>query len=296
MKTKVILNARAGLLLDKGGDDPAGMVERAFEEAGQPVDVVLCEADGIKTCLDEAVRSNAEAVIVGGGDGTVAMAVDRLAGKGTALGILPFGTLNLLAKDIGIPTEFEEAVAVLAKARPRMIDVAEINGRPFHTLSGLGFFSEIARAREEVRGLKLPFGRYVAVGVSAWRALQRVKPMKLELDVDGSVRQVEAYALLVTNNAFTGPGWARPKLDEGMLEVHVGHDTTLADKLKAGVSLITDAWRDSAEIESFKARRLTVSRRNRSKLWTATDGEVERETAPLRYAIRPRGLSVLAPE
>ncbi|GGE40974.1 diacylglycerol kinase [Agaricicola taiwanensis] len=296
MKTKVILNARAGTLLDKGGDDPAGMVERAFEAAGQPVDVILCETEGINTCLDEAVKSEAEAVIIGGGDGTVAMAVDRLAGKGTALGILPFGTLNLLAKDIGIPLEFEAAVEALAKARPKMIDLAEINDKPFHTLSGLGFFSEIARAREEVRGLKLPFGRYVAVAVSAYRALKRVKPMKLELDVDGSVRQVEAYALLVTNNAFEGPGWSRPRLDEGVLEVHVGHDTTLADRLKAGADLITDAWRDNPEIESFKARRVTVSRRNRTKLWTATDGEVSRETAPLRYSIRPRGLAVLAPD
>jgi len=296
MKTKVILNARAGTLLDKGGDDPGGMVARAFEAAGQPVDVVLCQADAINECLDEAVKSNAEAVIVGGGDGTVSMAVERLAGTGTALGILPFGTLNLLAKDIGIPIEFEAAVKALATAKPRQIDLAEINGRPFHTLSGVGFFSEVARAREEVRGLKLPLGRYIAVGVSAFRALKRVRPMKLDLDVDGLHRSVEAYALLVTNNAFTGPGWSRPDLDEGMLEVHVGHDTTLADKLKAGADLITDAWRDNPEIESFKARRLSIVRGERTKLWTATDGEVRREKAPLRYSIRPRGLSVLAPE
>lgn len=296
MKTKVILNARAGTLLDKGGDDPAGMMERLFEEAGHPVDVVLCEADGIGKCLDEAVTSEAEAVIVGGGDGTVAMAVERLAGTDTALGILPFGTLNLLAKDIGIPLEFEAVVQALAVATPRMIDIAELNDRPFHTLSGVGFFSEIARAREEVRGLKLPFGRYIAVGVSAFRALKRVRPMTLDLEIDGAKRQVEAYALLVTNNAFAGPGWSRPNLGEGMLEVHIGHDTTLADKLKAGADLITDSWRDNPAIESFKARRLTVVRGERTKLWVATDGEVRREKAPLRYSIRTRGLSVLAPE
>ena len=295
MKTQVILNARAGTLLDKGGDDPAGMVAKAFEAAGRPVDVVLCDPAGIRQCLENAKKSDAEAVIVGGGDGTVSMAVDVLAGTGTALGILPFGTLNLLARDIGIPLAFEQAVTVLANAKPRLIDLGSINGHPFHTLSGLGFFSEIARAREEVRGLKLPLGRYLAVAISAVRALRRVRPMRLELEIDGASRHVEAYALLITNNAFTGSGWSRPRLDEGTLEVHIGHDTTLADKLKAGADLITDAWRDNPGIESFPARQIIATRRNRSKLWVATDGEIDREEAPLCYELNPRALSVLAP-
>ncbi len=295
MKTQVILNARAGTLLDKGGDDPAGLVARLFEAAGLPVDVTMCDPDGIAQCLDKARENDAEAVIVGGGDGTVAMAVGRLAGSGTALGILPFGTLNLLAKDIGIPLEFEAAVKALARSEPRRIDLGMVNDRPFHTLSGLGFFSEVARAREEVRGLKLPFGRYIAVGVSAFRALKRVRPMHLHLEIDGVPRRVDAYALLVTNNAFAGPGWSRPQLDEGLLEVHIGHDNTLAEKLKAGADLITDVWRDNPGIESFPARQLIATRRNRSKMWIATDGEVAREDAPVRYEVKPRALTVLVP-
>jgi diacylglycerol kinase family enzyme len=295
MRTKVILNSRAGTLLDKGGDDPAGMVDSAFEAAGRPVEVLLCEPKSIGACLDKAVSQGAEAVIVGGGDGTVAMAVDRLTGTKTALGILPFGTLNLLARDIGIPLELNAAIEALANAVPRVIDLAELNGNPFHTLSGLGFFSEVARAREEVRGLKLPLGRYIAVAVSAVRALKRTGPMRLTLDIDGAVRQVEAYALLVTNNAFTGPGWNRPSLDGGVIEIHIGHDSTLANKLKAGADLLVDAWRDNPGIESLTAKKLTVTREGRSRLWVATDGEIGREEAPLHYAIRPGALTVLAP-
>jgi diacylglycerol kinase family enzyme len=296
MRTKVILNARAGTLIDKGGDDPAGMVDAAFEAAGRPAEVQLCEPDGIGACLDKAVKEGAEAVIVGGGDGTVAMAVARMAGSDTALGILPFGTLNLLAKDIGIPLDLAEAIEALARAKPSEIDLGEINGKPFHTLSGIGFFSEIARAREEVRGLKLPLGRYIAVAVSAARALRRARPMKLMLEIDGAPREVDAYALLVTNNAFRGPGWNRPRLDEGVLEIHIAHDTTLPDKLKAGVDLIADAWRDNPGIESLTAQRLTVVREGRSRLWVATDGEIGREDAPLDYRIKPRALTVLKPE
>ena len=98
-------------------------------------------------------------MVVGGGDGSVSAAANALAGTGKTLGVLPFGTLNLLARDLAMPANIEEAIEALGAAQPRKIDLARVNGRFFHSLSGLGFFSQMARAREEVRGH--PFGQAV---------------------------------------------------------------------------------------------------------------------------------------
>lgn len=290
----VLLNARAGTLLDKGGSDPARLIEELFASAGRQADIQLCEPDRMSECLRRAAK-HAPAIIVGGGDGTVAQAVQQLNGTEVALGILPLGTLNLLARDMGVPLDLGDAIQALGRTRITTIDLAELNGRPFHTLSGLGFFSEIARAREEVRGLNVPLGRYVAVAVSAVRALRRTRPMRLHLTIDGEEREEEAYALLVTNNAFDGAGWSRTALDRGKLEIHIAHEAGFAEMLKAGVDMLADAWRDNPGIESITASELTVARENRRRLWVATDGEIGREDAPLRYRILPGALKILAP-
>ena len=88
-------------------------------------------------------------------------AVAAFCGGDKLLGVLPFGTMNLFARDLGMPADVREAVAALSDVAPRRIDLAEINGRPFHTLSGLGFFSQMARAREETRGH--PLGRLASL-------------------------------------------------------------------------------------------------------------------------------------
>jgi diacylglycerol kinase family enzyme len=290
----VILNASAGTLLDGAVPNPRDVVERAFAAAGRQADVVLCEPADLMRRITRAARSDYDEVIVGGGDGTVSYAVAHLAGTGKALGVIPLGTLNLLAGDFGMPARLEEAVAALAMAERQRMDLATINGRLFHTVSGIGFFSQMARAREAHRGILL--GRWVAMGLATWRAISRMGRFELELDLEGERRAVEAHSVLVTNNCFVGgPRWRRELLDAGVLEVHIGHDASTLRRLLAGADVLTGRWRDNPAIETLAVRSLSIRSRRRPRLWVATDGEMFRETTPLRYAIRPKALSVLVP-
>ena len=118
------------------------------------------------------------------------------------LGVLPFGTMNLLAGRYRHASDPHAAVAALSDVAPRRIDLAEINGRPFHTLSGLGFFSQMARAREEVRGH--PVGRLASVLVAGFRALTRTTSFTIDVLLDGRRERVRAFAVLVTNNRLGG--------------------------------------------------------------------------------------------
>jgi diacylglycerol kinase family enzyme len=287
----VVLNARAGSLLDR---DPAAVKEQvrgALRDGGREIEVALAHGREILRAIGRGAGGGYDTLIVGGGDGSVGCAAERLAGSEVALGVLPLGTLNLLARDLGMPTDLDQALAALAGARPRRIDLGTLNGRRFHSLAGLGFFSQMARAREEARDLPL---RLLRLGMAALAAFNRSGQFTLEVEIDGRARQMQAFAALVTVNRF-GDGWRRAALDGGLLEVHIAEDEGALARLKAGADVLTGAWRGNDDIHSFTAQRVRIAG-TRPRAWVATDGELKREKMPLDLALAPQALTVLAPE
>jgi diacylglycerol kinase family enzyme len=110
--------------------------------------------------------------------------------------------------------------------------------------------------------------------------------------IDGRHERVTALAALVTNNRFAAD-WRRPRLDEGLLELHLVEDQGALTKLKAGAALLTGAWREQPGIRSIAAREITVASRRRHT-HAATDGELVRERLPLRYRALPAALNLLS--
>ena len=286
----VLLNARAGTLIDIGATRVVEQIEAALQPQCQRLDVRLLAPRDLRKAIADAAIGNHDTVVIGGGDGSVSAAVAAFSGSDKVLGVLPFGTMNLLARDLGMPPDPQAAIAALANAAPRRIDLAEINGRPFHTLSGLGFFSHMARAREEIRGH--PLGRLASVVLAWLRALRRTTPFSIDVVIDGRRERVTALAALVTNNRLA-PDWRRPRLDDGLLEMHIVEDHGALTKLKAGAALLTGSWRDEPGIRNLAARDITVASRRRHT-HAATDGELARERLPLRYRALPGSLTVLS--
>jgi diacylglycerol kinase family enzyme len=286
----VVLNARAGALLDRDPAEVRSEVESALRSPGRQVTVALEQGRGMLRAIATAAAGGYDTLVVGGGDGSASAAAHRLAGKDIALGVLPLGTLNLLARDLKMPADLTEALAALANAQRKRIDLATINGRHFHSISGLGFFSQMARAREESRDLP---SRLLRLAAAAARAFARTGRFTLEFDIDGRARRMDAYAALVTCNRF-GADWQRDTLEGGNLEIHIAeHENALA-RLKTGADLLAGNWRDSSGMHSYAAQRMRIGGR-RSRGWVATDGELQREHMPLDFAISPRALTVLAP-
>src|SRR5436305_2150071 len=252
----VLLNARAGTLIDAGTEGVVRHINEVLKPRCESLEVRLLQPGALPGAIRNAARGTHDTVIVGGGAGTASAAAAAFASSDKVLGVLPFGTMNLFAGDLGMPSDPHAAVAALADVVPRRIDLAEINGRRFHTLSGLGFFSQMARAREKTRGH--PLGRFASVTLAWLRAFRRTRAFTIDLDVDGRRQRVHALAVLVTNNRF-GRDWRRARLDEGVLEMHlVEHQGTLT-KLKAGTALLTASWRTAQEISSITATNLTVT-------------------------------------
>ncbi|MGQ4274274.1 diacylglycerol/lipid kinase family protein [Terrihabitans sp. B22-R8] len=293
MTCLVLLNARAGTLLSGGISNAADIVRDAFEKAGRQAEVHLVEPAQMDERLQTAAHSSHEIVVVGGGDGTFSHALQALAKTDKVLGLLPLGTMNLLGRDLQFPQgDLFTLASALALGEIRKLDLATVNGRPFHTLCGLGYFSRVAREREQTR-FSIPLGRLLSVTMSIWRSVTKSGRIRYMIEADGQRIDTDAYAILVTNNRI-GNDWRRTRLDEGILELHLMRHSHLAGRARAGFELISGRWRDGEAIESFATHEITISSA-RSRVWLAVDGELRRAKMPLSLKIEKDALRMLMP-
>ncbi len=288
----VVLNADAGTVRDLGPERVRRTVDDALTRTDLDVDVMVEPGPLMAQAVKAAPGLGYDTVVVGAGDGSLSYAATVLAGTDVALGVLPLGTMNLLAHDIGLPRDLDGALAALREAVPMRVDLGMVNGRPFHGVSGVGFFTQMALAREQVREKR---GRISGWLLALGKALIRSGHLHLEVEINGARERVTAYAALVTVNPFDAPGWHRSRLDGGHLEVLLAEDRGTLHKLRTGADVLVNAWRDNPGIHIFNADAITINARHRNRAWVATDGEVTREDLPLRYAIAPRALTLLMP-
>ena len=297
MKIVVVLNAAAGALLGKPLEATVQATEAALGHPETEVQVVSAHGADIVPALEKACASDADVVMVGGGDGTIVTAAEMLAGTDKALGILPLGTMNLLARDLGIPLGLVDAVPALAAGEFRYIDIADVNGRPFLNSSLLGLFPLMVQQREQNRG-KMSLSTYFRLGVSALTAINRYRRLGAVIEVDGGERRrIRSLAMAIANNPHN-EGFAsfltRSSLDSGELAIYIAKHRTAWGALRLVAALATGLWRRDPELEMHTGQAITIHTRRR-KVWVANDGELHLIEAPLRYRIRPRALKVLVP-
>ncbi len=204
----VAVNPRSG----PEGYDPAAEIRDLLPAAEV---LTTSEGHGISDLLAEAARSGrALALGVAGGDGSVAAAAAVALGHGLPLAVVPAGTLNHFARDLGVEAP-EEAATAVEEGRAVCVDVAEVNGTPFLNTASIGAYPELVRRRDALEGR---LGRWLATAVAAAQVLRGEAPVSLVLNG----RPVEAWILFVGNCCYTprglAPAW-RPRLEDGLLDV-----------------------------------------------------------------------------
>src|SRR5205085_4914339 len=123
-------------------------ISRAFSAHGARVQIVTPDRDNdIRAITRRAIADGVETIVAAGGDGTINAVAAEVADSGRTLGVLPLGTLNHFAKDLGIPLDLERAVQVITRGRVAPVDVAEVNGRVFVNNSSLGIYPHIVSMR-----------------------------------------------------------------------------------------------------------------------------------------------------
>ena len=292
MRAVTLVNADAGAG-DEGAREAVG---KALSSAGIDGSVLAVSGAECCECAADEVKRGARLIIAAGGDGTMSAVAGALAGTRTSLGILPLGSLNHLARDLGIPFDLGEAAQIIAAGHEHRIDIAEVNGRAFVNNASIGLYPLMVVDREAQRQ-RLGRSKRLALLVASLRTMARFHARRLKLGIDGGESRVDTPLLFVGNNeyrlAMPGAG-RREALDAGELCVMVMRSKSLPGFLAAtgralvGLTGIEDLVRVSG------VRELQVDCR-RTRLTLAIDGEIVALAPPLTFRIRPQALKVIAP-
>jgi diacylglycerol kinase family enzyme len=289
----VIVNAGAG-----GGNDRALVDQLAghFQAAGLHAEIELAHGgDEIVAAVGNAIARRPPLIVAGGGDGTVSTVAAALVDTGIVFGVLPLGTLNHFARDLGIPLELADAVAVLARGEAGRVDVGEVNGRIFVNNSGLGLYPDIVRNRE--RQQRLGRGKWPAFVWATLSALRRYPFLAVALVVDGKEVVRKTPFVFIGNNEYRMEGFAigeRSGLEDGQLSLYVAQRPGRWRLLLLALRALAGRLRQARDFDAVVAADIVVQSK-RKRLRVATDGEVTVMTPPLHYRVRPASLIVMRP-
>lgn len=296
MKIHAIVNGRAGTALDWDDAHLKTEIEAAFAAAGHEVTSEVIAPDGLGDAFRRARAAGCDAVIIGGGDGTVRAAAGELLDTGIPLGILPLGTMNRLARDLGIPLGIVDAATALAGGRITAIDVGDVNGRLFLCNSVFGLPADFSAQRQSLRGR--PFLERLTGYLSVVAAMLRSR-RRIAVDVDNgrSRLRLPVLSMAVSNNRYADkPSLMLEKegLHHGVLAAYISRHPSGWHMARAVVRAMLGRLRSDPGVVHLEGRRIVVgSRRRRIEL--SNDGELEVLDTPLQYTIHPRALKVLIP-
>jgi diacylglycerol kinase family enzyme len=297
MRIHAILNREAGTIIGTGVDVFERKLTETFQTAGHDITVEAVDPKQLGAAIESAAKRGYDAIVVGGGDGTVNAAAAILMGKKTALGILPLGTVNRLARDLDITADVDTALRILAEAEPRQIDVGEVNGHIFLNNSFIGLPPMVTERRQRLRGRPLieRLRGYAALPMEVARGLRR---LALIIDDQDTARMHRALTVVVSNNAYGEGASLIPKrraLDEGWLGLYISKHRNLRQTVWLLLRASLGLWKGDPDLEASEVKKLTI-RSNNGRLRVVNDGELLWLNTPLRYSIRPKALTVLTPK
>lgn len=232
--------------------------------------------------------SSVDRVIAVGGDGTVKMVAGILAGTNIPLGIIPAGSANGMARELGIPTDTEAAMTVATEGLVTRIDAIRINGELCIHLSDIGFNAQVIKTFESMnhRGM---WGYIKA----AWHVLWRNRKMLVKIETDQQLVTRAASMIVLANASRYGTGAVinpEGKLNDGFFEIVVIRKISIGELVKMMVSHKTY---DPSKTELFKTRSVSVQSRHRTHF--QVDGEYLGKVHSLQATIEPHALSIIVP-
>jgi YegS/Rv2252/BmrU family lipid kinase len=252
---------------------------------------------------ERAARQGAQlgyrSVVAVGGDGTIAEAITGLAGSPVPLGIIPAGTANQLASNLGIPRDIERAVEVALHGTPMPMDIGQLgDGRYFALMAGAGWDAEVMR--DATRELKNRYG-FLAYLYAGLRTATQLPSVAFHITADGQEIEVRAASVMVANvgqlfhDLFPVGFWIGPGVSyrDGLLDVCIFAPQSVVD---VATMLWKVAWQDfvgDQRMIYLQAREVVIE--SNPPIVTQADGDLV-GTTPLRARAIPGGVRVLVPQ
>jgi diacylglycerol kinase family enzyme len=292
----LVFNSMAGSVLKMGEETLTALIkESGLNYAG----IHFLEVEKIGPALQNLKKEGV--VLLGGGDGTFMYAAKDFLDAPGRLGILPMGTMNLLARDLKIPVDFKEALKAYAQGTTtKTIDVAMVNDRPFLCFAAMGIVPETAKLREEKR----EENDLVLIPRLAMFVFPKLDPSQhrtYRLRLSGNrKRNLRASALVISNNLLQEEGtphahaFAKKSLHSGILGLYSFAPRSFWDKLRLMLRIKIGHWKDEPMVvERTAVRAELISRRRKESI--SLDGEPMDLVPPLAFSLQPGALTLCVP-
>jgi len=270
-------------------------LQEAAREAGLEMIKLTRKIDCAQTIRERMARGM-RLFIAGGGDGTIHNVVQALVSTDATLGVIPLGTYNHFARDLGIPLDWREALQVVVDGETRQVDAARINDRFYVNNVSLGLYPELVARREE-RGRDYP--RWKAWIYAAYHTLRKYPHVTLAIETEYHHEVIRTHVFMVSNNSYDlsriGIEAQRNTLEEGRLSVYwLPHLPRL--KLASFIArYLAGRVRETPGFRSFRTAAMKAQSARR-QLRVGVDGEVLTVTPPLVITIVPKSLLVKVPK
>jgi len=239
----------------------------------------------------KAAREGFKRIVAAGGDGTINEVVNGLAGTTAALGLLPIGTVNVFATELGLPAgDLNQCWQIICDGRTRMIDLPSANGKHFVQLAGIGLDAQAVK--ETSVAFKRSFGP-LSYLVSAAQIASRPPP-HLVIESKGGTTIEGSFVLIGNGRLYGGPFpfFKRAQIDDGLLDVVVFKRIGYLDIIRYLQDVIFSSSISMPDLEYFQTKRLRVS--SQEEVPVEVDGELI-GNCPVEFRMRERSLQVLAP-
>ena len=286
--SRVAVIAHAGKSMGGGLEELRQVLERAG--VTDPIWSEVPKSKYAPERVEKALAEGAETVFVWGGDGMVQRCVDVLAGSDARLAILPAGTANLFASNLGIPGDIGEAVQIGLNGHQRTLDLGKMNGEHFAVMAGAGLDARMIRDTDG--GPKDKYGRLAYI----WAASKnlRTEPFKARVEVNGDLwYKGDASCLLVGNvGALFGglEAFESASPEDGLLEIGVTHAESLGQWARTVARTAIGSVTQSPFVQATKAKRVDVEFDR--KVLYELDGSDRKEVKRLKVKVKPAALTV----
>jgi diacylglycerol kinase (ATP) len=241
----------------------------------------------------QALDEGANLVLVWGGDGMVQRCIDVLAGRDAVLGILPAGTANVLATNLGIPRDLVTALEIAIGGRDKPIDVGTVNGEHFAVMAGVGFDARMIEGTDKNRKAKLGRAAYLAAGARA----MRVKANEVVIEVNGTVWFKGPASCVLVGNVGTSTGglviFEDGQLDDGILDLGVVTAEGILQWTRVLARAASHRTERSPFVKVTRAHEIDV--RIDTKTPYEIDGGARKPVRHLRFGIEPGSIVVRVP-
>ena len=289
IKTAVIAHAAKSF----GGGLPKLRSELERQGISDPLWIEVPKSRYAPKQVKRALAEGAKLIFVWGGDGTVQRCIDTAAGSDAALAILPAGTANLLATNLGIPQDIEQAVGIGLRGERRKLDVGRFNGEKFAVMAGAGFDASMIQQADG--SLKERLGRVAYV----WAGSQqlRAKPFKAKIEVDGAPWYAGAASCILVGNVgrlFGGVEvFANARPDDGRLELGVVNADGVTDWVRTLARTAAGQAERSPLVQATSAKKIKV-KLNRKVLYEI-DGGDRKKVKSFGIKVEPAAITICLP-